>query len=166
MTKPIYRIRPRDKKSVVCYYYVTQEMEDGTYREFTIEETWRWGQGFVELEGDLPYKDQMEFHVDSMVGWGTELDDCCGVWFSFSEEFTEEEQEEIEALYEEGGAGWLWDGDHNFIVEDDHIALLGPFVIDIVDDDNYGMVLNDQGIEQPERPQLDKNAAWPFPTRK
>jgi hypothetical protein len=60
--------------------------------------------------------------------------------------FTEEEKAEIEAILrgesedEDGrwGTAWIYDGDHNWEVEDDHVCILGPVKIDLVDADGYG----------------------------
>jgi hypothetical protein len=60
--------------------------------------------------------------------------------------FTDEEKAEIEALCrgekedEDGrwGTAWIYDGEHNWEVEDNHVAILGPVKIDLVDADGYG----------------------------
>ena len=54
--KQIYRIRPRDKKSVEVMYDVYSNT-GGEIRGWSVTETYRWGQGFVEDKSELPYKD-------------------------------------------------------------------------------------------------------------
>ena len=36
------------------------------------------------------------------------------------------------------GTAWLYDGDHNWEIEDDHVRITGPVKIDLVDSDGYG----------------------------
>ena len=68
------------------------------------------------------------------------------MYVNFGEGFTEEEKAEIEAILrgekedEDGrwGTAWLYDGDHNWQIEDDHVRILPPFKIDLVDADGYG----------------------------
>ena len=56
------------------------------------------------------------------------------MYINFSDGFTEEEKEEIEAILrwekedEDGrcGTGWIYDGDHNWEIEDEHVRIIGP----------------------------------------
>lgn len=158
---PIYRIRPKDKKSIEAFYDVYKEMPDGTIRGWNVTETYRWGQGFVETEDELPFANDKEHIVDPMIGWGSELDDLCACWFEFDESFTDEEKAEIEQLWEEGGAGWLFDGDHDWQIEYDSITILGPYTVDKIDADEYNTVL-EENISLKDRPPFTATVAWPF----
>ena len=51
----LYRIKPVDKKSIEITYDVYKEREDGSIVGWNVKELYRWGQGFVEDETDLPY---------------------------------------------------------------------------------------------------------------
>ena len=103
-----------------------------------------------------------------IAGWGCELDDLCAVYVNFSDGFTDEEKEEIEAILrwesedEDGrcGTAWLYDGDHNWEIEDDHVAVLGPIKIDLVDEDAYNETIEENVSPTPLTPSTD----WPFPT--
>ena len=41
----MYRIRPKDKKSVEVFYDVYRKDEHGNIRGWSVTETYRWGQG-------------------------------------------------------------------------------------------------------------------------
>ena len=156
----LYRIKPADKKSVEAYYDVFSKDEQGNIRSWSVTELYRWGQGFVEDESELPFSDDRYHCVDPTIGWGCELEDLCAVDFEFDDSFTEEEKEEIEQLWEDGGAGWLYDGEHDWEVEEDTITILGPFVVDKIDEDVYNETI--ETIELKPRPPFVATTAWPF----
>jgi hypothetical protein len=108
----------------------------------------------------LPFSDDRYHSVDPSIGWGCELEDLCAVDFEFDDSFTEEEKEEIEELWADGGAGWLYDGDHNWEVEEDTITILGPFIVDKIDEDVYNESI--ETVELKPRPPFVATTAWPF----
>ena len=156
----LYRIKPSDKKSVEAYYDVYSKDSEGNIRGWSVTELYRWGQGFVEDESELPFSDDRYHSVDPTIGWGCELEDLCAVDFEFDDSFTEEEKEEIEQFWADGGAGWLYDGDHNWEVEEDTITILGPFVVDKIDEDVYNESI--ETVELKPRPPFVATTAWPF----
>jgi hypothetical protein len=156
----LYRIRPVDKKSIEAFYDVYSKDEQGNIRSWSVTELYRWGQGFVENEDELPYSDDREHSVDPQIGWGCELDDLCAVDFEFDDSFTDEEKQEIEQAWEDGGAGWLYDGEHDWEVEEDSITIYGPFAVDKIDENVYNESI--EVIELKPRPPRDKTSAWPF----
>ena len=143
----LYRISPLHKKSVEYFVDVYEELPDGTIRGFDVTETWRWGYGFREME-DRPWKFEAAQGITCQpdVGWGADLDDLCAVHVNFTDGFTDEERAEIEARLrgeledDEGrwGTPWIYDGEHNWQVEDEHIRILAPVKVDIVDANGYG----------------------------
>jgi hypothetical protein len=156
----LYRIKPSDKKSVEAFYDVYSKDSEGNIRGWSVTELYRWGQGFVEDESELPFSDDRYHSVDPTIGWGCELEDLCAVDFEFDDSFTEEEKEEIEQLWADGGAGWLYDGDHNWEVEEDTITILGPFTVDKIDEDVYNESI--ETVELKPRPPFVATTAWPF----
>ena len=156
----LYRIKPADKKSVEAYYDVYSKDEQGNIRGWSVTELYRWGQGFVEDESELPFSDDRYHSVDPTIGWGCELEDLCAVDFEFDDSFTDKEKEEIEQLWEDGGAGWLYDGEHKWEVEEDTITILGPFTVDKIDEDVYNESI--ETIELKPRPPFVATTAWPF----
>jgi hypothetical protein len=156
----LYRIKPADKKSVEAFYDVFSKDEQGNIRGWSVTELYRWGQGFVEDIDELPFSDDRYHCVDPTIGWGCELEDLCAVDFEFDDSFTDEEKEEIEELWADGGAGWLYDGEHDWEVEEDTITILGPFVVDKIDEDVYNESI--ETIELKPRPPFVATTAWPF----
>ena len=161
----LYRIKPQHKKSIEALY---DAVDKDNKRRWSVTETYRWGQGFVEDESELPFSDDSEHNVDPSIGWGCELEDLCAVDFEFDESFTEEEKEQIEELwangdpndeYERSGAAWLYDYS-NWEVEGDTITILGPFVVDKINEDVYNESL--ETIELKPRPPFVATNAWPF----
>lgn len=158
MTK-LYRITPLEKKSVEYFVDVYEVLPDGSTRGFDVTEVYRWGQGFRE-EDELPWKFEAEGRVNCRpeVGWGCELDDLVSVYVNFSDGFTDKEKEEIEEFCrgeredEDGrwGTAWLYDGDHNWQIEDDHVCILAPVKIEIVNEEVYNEVLEEVQPHDPE----------------
>jgi hypothetical protein len=91
----------------------------------------------------------------------------------YDDGFTEEEKAEIEAILrgetedDQGryGTAWIYDGEHNWEVEDDHVAILGPVRIDLVDADGYGdSAILEENVEPYDNDQ-ESSTDWPFPTQ-
>lgn len=157
----LYRIRPVDKKSVEAYYDVYKEMPDGSIKGFSITELYRWGQGFVESKDELPNIESKYCTVDPSIGDGCELDDLINVDFEFDDTFTDEEKQEIEDAWYDGGLGWLVDGEHDWLIEYESITIYGPFMVDKLTYSDYN-IISEERIELTSRPLLDPNSAWPF----
>lgn len=156
----LYRIKPADKKSIEAYYDVYSKDAQGNIRSWSVTEMYRWGQGFVENEDELPYSNDREHTVDPSLGWGCELDDLCAIDFEFDDSFTDEEKQEIEQAWEDGGAGWLYDGDHNWEVDYESVNISGPFIVDKIDEDVYNVSI--ETVELKPRPPFVASNAWPF----
>ena len=99
--------------------------------------------------------------VDPTLGDGCELDDLISVDFEFDDTFTDEEKQEIEDAWSEGGLGWLVDGEHDWLIDYESITIYGPYQVDKITYSDYNIVSEEQ-IELKPRPPLDPNKAWPF----
>ena len=161
MTK-VYRIKPLEKKSISWEVEMFRDNADGSTSWFNISDHYRWGQGFIEFDMDinLPYKDDKQVYCKNNCGWGAELDDQVACWFTYSEDISDEEKEAIESAYHEGGAGWLFDGEHEWQVEDDYLIVSAPYQVDICEDDG---TIVEENITLKARP-APPSGAWPFPT--
>jgi len=139
----VYRITPLEKKSIYYKAEMYRDNPDGTISWFNVEDHYRWGQGFIneDMDCNLPLKDSEEAYCDPTAGWGAELDDQVACWFEYSDDIPQEERDQIEEAYHEGGAGFLHDGDHEWQVEDDYIVVIGPFKVDLCEED--GTVLQE-----------------------
>lgn len=140
----LYRITPLEKKNVEYFIDVYERREDGSIRGFEAHFYYRWGQGFRELDNQpWDFEVKQGVNCDPQVGWGCELEDLCGVDVRFDENFTKEEMTEIRALCtcesqdEEGrfGEGWIYDGNHNWEIEEDCVYIYGPLQIDLVSEE-------------------------------
>lgn len=151
-----YRITPLEKKSIEVFYELFRE--DGQW--VNIQETFRWGQAFVseDSEYNLPYKEDDRAYCKMEEGEyeGCEFDDSISVNFEFSEDILEEEQEEIKEAYYESGAGWIYDGDHDWEIEDDYVVVYGPYKVELCDE--HGTVIKQVEL----KPRPDPNTSWPF----
>ena len=157
----VYCIKPLEKKSISWRVEMYRENEDGSISWFNMEELYRWGQGFIEEELDcnLPWKGDNSAHCRTDAGWGCEFEDSISIDWEFSDDIPELEQQEIKESYYEGGAAWLFDGEHDWQTEDDYVIVLAPFSVDYASDN--GDIIK-ENVELRERPPLNPNAAWPF----
>jgi hypothetical protein len=168
-TKILYRIKPTDKKSIKIVYDVYKKHSDGSTVGWTVSELYRWGQGFVETEDELPYSDDRHVLIDPAIGDGCDLDDGISIDFEYDDEITEEEREHIEKCwcdgdpddeYGRGNAAWLYDVS-DWTVDCDSVIIYGPFEVDKITYSDYNIV-SEERIELKPRPPRDKSVAWPF----
>jgi hypothetical protein len=157
----VYCIKPLEKKSISWRVEMYRENADGSISWFNMEELYRWGQGFIEedLDCNLPWKGDNSAYCKTDAGWGCEFEDSISIDWEFSDDSPELEQQEIKESYYEGGAAWLFDGEHEWQTEDDYVIVLAPFSVAYASDN--GDIIN-ENVELKERPPLDPNAAWPF----
>jgi len=166
----VYLIKPLHKKSVVWCVEMFRENKDGSISWFNMSETYRWGQGFIEEDMDcnLPYEGDNVAYAKNDCGWGSEFDDSCAIEWEFSDDLTPEDREHIEKCYyngnpddencpDIGGAAWLFDGTHDWQVEDDYIMIYGPYEVSLCDED--GTVI-EENVKLRTKP--DPNTSWPF----
>ena len=52
-------------------------------------------------------------------------------------------------------------GDHEWLVDYDSVTILGPFIVDIVDEDEYNSII-ESDIELENRPPFKASSSWPF----
>lgn len=156
----VYLIKPLEKKSIVWHVEMFRENKDGSTSWFNIDETYRWGQGFVEADMDcnLPWLGDRVAYTKPDAGWGCEFDDSINIEWEFSDDISETEQQELKELYYEGGAGWLFDGEHDWQEEDTAVHIYSPFQVDLCEDD--GTVV-EENVKLKSRPV--PGTGWPFP---
>jgi hypothetical protein len=166
----VYLIKPLEKKSVVWCVEMFRKNKDGSLSWFNMNETFRWGQGFIEEDMDcnLPYEDSEVAYAKNDCGWGSEFDDSIHIEWEFSDDLSEEDREFIKKCYYDGnpndeynpdigGAAWLFDGAHEWQVEDDYIMIYGPFEVSLCEDD--GTVI-EENVKLQKRPEPSNE--WPF----
>ena len=166
----VYCIKPLEKKSIIWYIEMYRKNADDSISWFNIIETYRWGQGFIdeELACNLPWEGDRVANARNDCGWGSELEDSCAIDWEFSDDLSEDEQEFIKQCYYDGnpeddnipdigGAAWLFDGIHDWCVEDDYLEIIGPYQISFCEDD--GTII-EENIKLSPRP--DPNTSWPW----
>lgn len=154
----IYLIKPLEKKSIEAVYEMFRDNKDGSTSWFNLKETFRWGQGFVEDSIDLPYEGSDAVYCKHGTGWGAELDDSVATQWEFSDDLAESEQQAIKDAYFEGGAGWLYDGVHDWQFEDDYILILAPYQVSLVDEETREVIEETVAL----KPRPDPKQSWPF----
>lgn len=156
----VYLIKPLEKKSIVYHVEMYRRNPDGSISWFNIDETYRWGQGFIEedLDCNLPWEGDPVAYARTDIGWGCEFDDSVSIEWEFSDDINEMEQQEIKELYYEGGAAWLYDGDHEWQEEDTAVHIIGPYQVSLCDE------LTGEVIEENVKlkPRPDPKTTWPF----
>jgi len=170
MTK-VYCITPLEKKNVEILYEIFERKEDGTVRNWSIEELYRWGIGFRSEDSPVSEWEikSSSIHCELDVGYGSELDDLIYVNFEFDEDFSEEEKEELTKQWYDGGASWLYDGEHDWEVDFDNLTIYGPVKIDLIDDITLEVFEEDikpisEGSPMNWQTVSDQEASvWPFP---
>lgn len=156
-----------------------RENADGTISWFNVDDHYRWGQGFVDEDMDcnLPLEGAQEAYAKIDIGFGADLDDQVACWFEFSDDIGEEEQEQIKKCYLEGdgnkewersNAAWIFDGEHEWQVEDDYVVIQAPYQVSLCNED--GTVI-EENVKLRTREDLAKSVAewqaknkWPFDT--
>jgi hypothetical protein len=156
----VYLIKPLEKKSIVYHVEMYRSNPDGSISWFNIDETYRWGQGFIEgdLDCNLPWKGDDVAYARADCGWGCEFEDSCSVEWEFSDDIKEMEQQELKELYYEGGAGWLFDGEHDWQEEDTAVHIIAPYQVSLCDEFTGEVI--EENVKLKPRP--DPNTSWPF----
>lgn len=172
-----YKITPLEKKSIYIVYEMFRENDDGSISWFNVEDHYRWGAGFIaeDMDCNLPLQGDSQAYCKPDEGEyeGCEFDDQVACWFEFSDDISEEEQEEIKKNYLEGnddgvcGAGWLFDGDHIWQEEDSYVVVLGPYKVEFCEED--GTVIQEVTLRTREDveasvAQWKANNQWPVDT--
>ena len=147
----LWRIKPLDKKSIEYFIDVYEIKPDGSARGWSATFRYRWGLAFRD-EDNPPSQweaDREIFHANANIGWGCEFEDLVSVDLEFDDDFAQEEKDQIQSLCtgniqdEEGrwGESWIFDGEHNWQIEEDVVNVYSPFVIDLVDPNQYNVVI-------------------------
>ena len=156
----VYVIKPLEKKSIVYHVEMFRENPNGNISWFNIDETYRWGQGFVEgdLDCNLPWERDPVAYARTDCGWGCEFDDSVSVEWEFSDDISELEQQELKELYYEGGAGWLYDGEHDWQEEDCAVHIIAPYQVDLCDEITGDVI--EENVKLKPRP--NPKTSWPW----
>ena len=160
----VYLIKPLEKKSIVYHVEMWRDNPDGGVSWFNIDETYRWGQGFIEedLDCNLPWEGDRVAYCKPDVGWGCEFDDSISIEWEFSDDLSDDEQHEIKKAYYEGGAAWLYDGEHDWQEEDCAVYVYGPYQVSLCEDNGTVIEENVKLKSRPAPGTIINSTAWPF----
>ena len=161
----VYVIKPLEKKSIVWHAEMYRNNSDGTISWFNLDETFRWGQGFIEEDMDcnLPWEGDPVAYCKPDGGWGCEFDDSINIEFEFSDDMSKKEQEAIREAYYEGGAGWLFDGEHDWQEEDSAVHIYGPYQVSLCEDNGEVIIEN---VKLKSRADIKTQTnEWPFASK-
>jgi hypothetical protein len=154
-----YLIKPLEKKRIQWCVEMYRQNDDGSISWFNITETYRWGQGIIEENKDcnLPYQGDDIVYCKNDCRWDSELEDSIHIGWEFGNDLSELDQQELKESYYDGGAGWLFDGEHNWRVEDDYIVVYAPYQISLCEEN--GTVIEEK-VKLKKRPEPITD--WPF----
>jgi hypothetical protein len=160
----VYLIKPLEKKSIVYHVEMYRKNPDDSISWFNIDETYRWGQGFVEsdLDCNLPWEGDDVAYARTDCGWGCEFDNSCSIEWEFSDDISELEQQELKELYYEGGAGWLYDGEHDLSEEDAAVHIIAPYQVSLCEEDGTVIEENVKLRSRPNAGTIINSTEWPF----
>jgi hypothetical protein len=128
-----YKVSTKEKKNVFIRTEYIAMIGPAAGKTFFTDEWYRWGSCIIEVqEGeDLPYENEDPYACPFLLeDWeivDQESDDGCTFEFEFSEEWTEEEKESIEELWDLGN---FWD---NVEITDVWTDYYGPLEIEQVE---------------------------------
>lgn len=164
-----YTITPLEKKSISITYEMYRKNADDTISWFNIEDHYRWGRGFIEedLDCNLEHDQTRSQHCKPDAGEyeGCEFDDSVACWFEFSDDITEAEQEAIKEAYYEGGAGWLFDGYHEWQEEDSYVEVLPPYKVEFCEEDGTPIrEVKTRSLEECIKLREELGDGWAVPT--
>lgn len=131
----LWEIRPVEKKCVYLRttYYVPDDSEIAAGKRFFMDEMYRWGRCVVRSETKPQHHDldpyRFPFQLSDYEVDDQESDDGCSLEFVFDEddEWTEEEKQYIEGLWEEDS--WTAFEDNEIYVDECDAYYAGPLEV-------------------------------------
>lgn len=142
---PHYRITPLNKNAISMTYELFRSNPDESISTLCITEIWGFGRGFVfdDMESNLDFADSDTFYAkpDEGENEGCELEGLDTVYFEFSDDISEDEQEHFKHCYFEGddegrgGVGYIHEGEHEWEIDYQDIEIAAPVIIEFCDED-------------------------------
>jgi hypothetical protein len=165
----VYQVISLEKKNVVVTYEIFEDMGNNNIRGWQIEETYRWGAGYRSVDDPISEWETNNNGIYCDFSLGSESDDLIACYYQFDEGFTDQEKADLEQKWEEGGAAWLYDGEHNWEVENANVVIYGPVKINLIDE-LTGDIIEEDIKPTSSKAELswqtisdDELKVWPFP---
>lgn len=151
----LWEVRPVEKKCVYLRttYYVPDDSEVAAGKRFFIDEMYRWGRCTIRSDEKPQYHEDdpygIPFELSDYEVEDQESDDGCSLDFTFDaeDEWTEEEKQYIEGLWEDDS--WSAFEDNGIYADDCDTEYYGPLEVTCIDD-----------TPEPEQPK--PTSGWPF----
>ena len=83
-------------------------------------------------------KDNDAVYCDPTAGWGAELDDGVAQFFEFSDDISEEEQEELQEFVDENGT-WALEDEKGWSMDETEVWVWGP--LEVTDDEGNTRII-------------------------
>lgn len=145
-----YKVSTLDKKSI-CQEEIFQKIVGNEVFEVRMEQWWRWGYVVLsevakdEIDADNPNGLLVtDYSIEDQ-----DLNDGVALWFTYSENMTEEDKQQFESAWEEDGYGGI--EELGFNPWDVEMTFVGPLEVELLEEQD----------EQPSDEQPTKGA-WPF----
>ena len=131
----LYRVQPTENNAIEVYYDVYLTNPQDEVRKWSVTETYEWGHAFRNLTDPITLweTDNLNIHCKPTAGFGADLNGVVDTYFKFGDNFTETEKNEIKSAWANGGAGWLHNSDHNWVIEESSVRMQAVKV-DLVDE--------------------------------
>lgn len=132
-----YRISSRRDNGIVAIYEMARERPDGEIESFIVTDRHLTGFGFISSKEDLPEDGDDKAYCEMFSG----EEECCefegseSCTYEFSENVSKSDRAAIIEAYKQGGAGWLFDGDHDWDEENILVIVEAPYKIDFCEAD-------------------------------
>lgn len=140
-----YRITPLNQNAISITYELFRSNPDESVSTLRLTEAWGFGHGFIDedMESNLDFADSETFYAkpDEGENEGCEFEGLDAVYFEFSDDVPEEEQEYFKQCYFEGdddgrgGLGYIHEGEHEWEIDYQDIEISAPVAIDFCDED-------------------------------
>lgn len=151
----LYRIIPLQDNSIKLQINVYSKDKHKNIKTWSVIETYKKGQGFRYIDNPMPNLEDVK--CDPQLGWGNNLTELISVDFDFDSKFTSEEINNIVQYWSgiqdsEGRSSldWLYEGEHNYSIEDEFLLITGPVKVDLALDHTYLGIVK-ENIELKER---------------
>lgn len=149
----LWQVETKEKKCVYqrTHFEVPDDSEYAAGKTFYLDEMYRWGKCTVKSDTKPehhptdPYSNS--FDLNDYEVEDQECDDGCSLDIVYGDDWTEEEKQYIENLWEEGQ--WSAFDENGIYCSDCDTEYVGPLEVTLIDD-------------TPEEPKPAPKATWPF----
>lgn len=154
MIKRTYRVKTAEKKNVyITTHYDMPDEGIAAGKSFTMQEMYRWGNCIVVTENEELNAEDYSY-VEPFVLTDYEIldqdsEDGCSLEFEFGDDWTDEEKQYVEDLFDRDSFSGL--DDNGIYISDSDTEYYGPIEIELI-----------EKVKIPDGPAKQPAKAWPF----